>query len=159
MKYLQMLQILKTNKILQSIEDKHPSLTIDFEVFSCKSSKKQKLYLKYNKPLRYLLETLQLAFPDYNFTKETESDFLKVSYQEIANELIYAFIVFHKNKEDVVKFVEFLGVIIDKTVHLDDCQIYKYINRNGPFEKCVWFFSFLFYSKKDKRVLMLNFKC
>ena len=158
MKFLQILQILKTNEILKIIQEKHPSFTIDLEVFSCKSSTRDKKYKHFSKPFRYLVETLELAFPDYNFKEENSSNFTKMTYQEVINELMYSLMILYKCKSTVSEFVQFISLIIDKTVYLDDCEIFSYKNRNGPFEKYSWYFSFLFYSKNGKRVLMLNLK-
>ncbi|KAK6089521.1 hypothetical protein P3W45_001520 [Vairimorpha bombi] len=159
MKYLEISQILKTNKIIKKIEETHSSLAIDLEVFSCKSSKKQKMYKNHPKPIRYLLETMQLTFPDYSFVEEDLGNFIRLTYQDVVNEIMYTFMIFYKSKDEVSEFVEFLGIIIDKTVHLDGCEIFAYKNRKGPFEKFSWYFCFFFYSKDEKRVLMLNIRC
>ncbi|KAF9761827.1 hypothetical protein NGRA_2394 [Nosema granulosis] len=155
MKYLEINQILRTNEILKTIQEQYP-IILDLEVYSCKNSKNYKVYRNVQKPLRYLLETLQQAFPDYSFTGETWSSFKKVDFQKVANELIYSFLTFYKVKEKVDELVEFLGLIIDKTMYIDECEIYSYTSRKGPFENNNWFFCFLFYSKVNKRVLYLS---
>lgn len=154
MKYLEINQILRTNEILKTIQEQYP-IILDLEVYSCKESKNYKMYKNTPKPLRYLLETLQQAFPDYSFTGETWKSFKKIDFQSVANELIYSFLTFYKVKEKVDELVEFLGLIIDKTMYIDECEIYSYVNRRGPFEDNNWFFCFLFYSKMNKRVLYL----
>ncbi|WUR02774.1 repressor of RNA polymerase III transcription MAF1-like protein [Vairimorpha necatrix] len=137
MKYLQISQILKTNEIFKSIQEKHPSFTIDLEVFSCKSSKNDKIFNTLPKPFRYLVQTLALAYPDYDFENENALSFTLMPYQDVVNELI---------------------LIIDKTVRLDKCEIFSYKNRSGPFENCKWYFCFFFYCKNEKRILMLNLR-
>ncbi|EOB12073.1 hypothetical protein NBO_559g0002 [Nosema bombycis CQ1] len=155
MKFLEIKQILRTNEILKTIQEQYP-IILDLEVYSCKNSKIYKMYKKTPKPLRYLLETLQRVYPDYSFIGEDWSNFKKLDYQNVANELIYSFLTFYKVKEKVDELVQFLGLIIDKTVFIDGCEIFSYTSREGPFEKDNWHFCFLFYSRSNKRVLFLS---
>lgn len=156
MRYLELSCISKTNKLLQKLQDLNPLLNIEVEAYSCKSSKKQRVERFVEKPLRYLLSALELRFPDYDFYGESWKSFQKKSMGEVLNEVTYSINTAHKNNEDVKEFVGFLEVILHKSIDLSECMIFSYENRMGPFEDCFWYFSFLFFNKRQKRVVMLN---
>lgn len=156
MRYLELSYISKTNKLFQKLQDLNPSLSIEMEAYSCKSSKKQKTERLIEKPLRYLLSALELCFPDYDFYGESWRSFKRRTMSEIKNEMTYSITTTHKNNEDVKEFVDFLTIILEKSIHLNGCEIFSYESRTGPFEDCYWHFSFLFFNKERKRVVILN---
>lgn len=156
MRYLELKCISKTNKLFQKLQDLNPRLNIEVEAYSCKSSKKQRVEKGVEKPLRYLLSALELRFSDYDFYGESWRSFRRKTVTEVMNEMTYSINTAHKNNEDVREFVSFLEIILHKTINLGECEIFSYENRMGPFESCVWYFSFLFFNKRQKRVVMLN---
>lgn len=156
MKYLELNCISKTNKLFQRLRDLNPHLNIEMEAYSCKSSKKQKSEKLVEKPLRYLLSALELCFPDYDFYNESWQSFGRRTMTEVLNEVAYSITTTHKNCEDVKEFVDFLTIILERSIRLDGCEIFSYESRTGPFEDCSWHFSFLFFNKKQKRVVILN---
>ncbi|AFM98704.1 Maf1 regulator [Encephalitozoon hellem] len=156
MRYLELSCISKTNKLFQKLQDLNPLLNIEMEAYSCKSSRKQRMEMHVEKPLRYLVSALELRFPDYDFSGESWRSFSRKSMGEVVNEVAYSISTVHKNNSDVKEFVGFLEVILHKSVDLSECMIFSYENRMGPFEDCFWYFSFLFFNKRQKRVVMLN---
>lgn len=156
MRYLELNCISKTNKLFQKLQDLNPLLSIEMEAYSCKSSRKQRNERLIPKPLRFLLSALELCFPDYDFHNESWESFRRRSMSEVRNEITYSITTTHKNSEDVKEFVDFLTIILEKSINLDGCDIYAYESRLGPFQDCSWHFSFLFFNKKRKRVVILN---
>lgn len=156
MRYLELSCISRTNKLFKRLQDLNPLLNIEMEAYSCKSSRKQRSERLIEKPLRYLLSALELCFPDYDFHGESWSSFCRKTIGEICSEMTYSITTTHKKSEDVREFVDFLMIILEKSIHLTGCEIFSYENRIGPFEDCSWHFSFLFFSKKQKRVIILN---
>ncbi|CAD25715.1 hypothetical protein [Encephalitozoon cuniculi GB-M1] len=155
MRYLELGCISKTNKLFQKLQDLNPLLNIEIEAYSCKSSRRQRGRFV-EKPLGYLLSALELRFPDYDFCGESWGSFRRKTLAEVLNEMTYSISTTHKNSDDVKEFVGFLEVILHRSVSLGGCEIFSYENRMGPFEDCLWYFSFLFFNKKQRRVVMLN---
>lgn len=156
MRYLELNCISKTNKLFQKLQDLNPLLNIEMEAYSCKTSRKEKSEKLIEKPLRYLLSALGLCFPDYDFYSESWASFRRKTLDEVKNEIAYSITITHKNNEDVREFIDFLAIILEKSIHPSGCEIFSYENRVGPFEGCSWHFSFLFFNKKRKRVVILN---
>lgn len=157
MKYLEISHISKTNNLFKKFRELNPLLNIELEAFSCKSNKKEKGMEKHiEKPLRYLLSSLQLCFPDYDFKSGSWSDFTRCSMDDVKTALIYSISTGYKNIDDIKEFVDFLTIILNKSVGLDTASIYSYEGRMGAFEDCTWYFCFLFFSKQRKRVVVLR---
>ncbi|UTX46562.1 Maf1 regulator protein [Encephalitozoon intestinalis] len=156
MRYLEMSCISKTNKLFQKLQDINPQLNIEVEAYSCKSSRKQRGQRDVEKPLQYLQSALGLRFPDYDFHGESWRSFERKTLEEVLREVAYSISTTHKNSEDVKEFVGFLEMILDRSIDTGSCLIFSYKNRMGPFEDCFWYFSFLLFSKRQKRVVMLN---
>jgi hypothetical protein len=156
MRYLELSYISKTNSLFEKLRDINPLLNIEIEAYSCKSSKKQRSERQIEKPLRYLLSCLQLCFPDYDFYNESWDSFRKKSIEEVQSEIIYSITTTYRNSDDVKEFVDFLTMVLDRSITLKGCDIYSYESRIGPFEGYSWHFCFLFFNKKRKRVVVLS---
>ncbi|KAM0684802.1 RNA polymerase III-inhibiting protein maf1, partial [Conglomerata obtusa] len=97
----------------------------------------------------HLISTLNLSFSDYNFVN---ANFNYISLGDCKKEALDFFNVV--NSEIGGSIVESLFIVIQNTVDIKNCDVFCYENREGPFEDCVWFFCFLFYGKKEKRIVL-----
>jgi hypothetical protein len=156
MRYLELNYISKTNNLFKKLKEINPLLNIEVEAYSCKASKKQKNEARTEKPLRYLTSCLQLCFPDYDFCEESWESFRKKSVEDVQNEITYSITTTYKNSDDVREFVDFLTLVLDRSITLKGCDIYSYEARTGPFEEYSWYFCFLLFNKKRRRVIILT---
>ncbi|KAF7683795.1 hypothetical protein TCON_0993 [Astathelohania contejeani] len=152
MRYLQLSPILETNTLLQSIEEKDNGFFTLLEVYSCKYTKKQKKETpNYKSTLSFLTNTLDLCFSEYKFSNLEMKHFQVVDEKEVKLEISTSLVGRYMDGYEVGGFI--MDVII--RVVGKDSIIYRFNERCGPFENCLWFHCYLFYSKKRKRVLIL----
>ncbi|KAM0673203.1 RNA polymerase III-inhibiting protein maf1 [Gurleya vavrai] len=151
MRYLQIKQISEASHILSQLEDENPNFSFILDTYSCKTTKKQKKEYDETKEtlISHLLSTLNLSFVDYKFSND---EFNFKSLNECKKEALDFFNIL---SNDIGKsIVDSVFAVINSTVDLKRSEIFCYEKREGPFEKSVWFFCFLFYGKKEKRIIL-----
>jgi len=111
------------------------------------------------KTLFHLISTLNAAFPDYEFSSASSSEFSKEAHlQTVINSVdnllsITAMDHYSKVRHD-------LWHTLNEEIRLQDCDIYSYTPdlANDPFveDGCLWSFNYFFYNRKMKRVVLFT---
>lgn len=152
MRYLEIKQISEVSQILTQMEEENPEMTFILEPYSCKASKKEKKKNDNNSSKANLAHTLNLTFTDYSFSDDKLDEFCDISNANCKKEVLD---FFEMSKIDsATEAVNGIFAVIDRAIDLKKSEIYSYDQRDGPFEECRWFFCFLFYNKKMKRILL-----
>eukprot|EP00096_Caligus_rogercresseyi_P003597 TRINITY_DN1685_c0_g1_i11.p1 TRINITY_DN1685_c0_g1~~TRINITY_DN1685_c0_g1_i11.p1 ORF type:complete len:240 (-),score=71.83 TRINITY_DN1685_c0_g1_i11:972-1691(-) len=109
------------------------------------------------KTLFYLISTLNVSFPDYDFSDARSSEFSKEpSLQYVMNNVDSLLSV--TATEQYSKVHEKLWVTLNEEICLPECDIYSYNPdlASDPFgeEGCLWSFNYFFYNRKMKRIVL-----
>lgn len=154
MKYLEVPQILKTSQILKNFEETNTKVSFQLETYKCKFTRKEKQLFDYKDMLTYLKNSLGLSFPNYDFSKLSREDFRKTSISTFKEDVSFRIGNVLGIFSEVDIFVNSLCKVFDLAIDLERSEIYMLGRRWGPFEGCAWFFCYLFYNKRRKRVLL-----
>lgn len=154
MRYLHVKEVSEASHFLAQVENETQNLSFVLETFSCKTTKKQKKeFISDNIVNYYLVSTLNLSYNDYKFIN---TDFKFYSVDECKKETLGFFNVI--NQKIANNAVDLIFRVIDKTINLKSGQCYAFESREGPFENSAWFFCYLFYGKKKKRIVLFTGK-
>lgn len=156
MRYLQLSHMSTASTLLNQLESDNPNLSFILEPYSCKSTKKQKKKnVTNNFHTQNLINTLDLSFIDYTFNIQHSTKAFQKTETNECKKLITNFFTFMQIMR-ACDVVDSLFSVIDKTVDIKNVEIYSYDKRQGPFEESVWFFCFLFYNKKSRRIVLFS---
>ena len=111
MKFLDLNSLIKTNILFSRLQAFNAKRTLEIEAYSCKQTKEQKRYKNIPKPLRFYITALELAFPDYDFSRETNDSFDIISFEILKSELSFVFFTFYKNNEDVAEIIQYFSIV------------------------------------------------
>lgn len=154
MKFLELNSLIKTNILFSRLQAFNSRRTLEIEAYSCKQTKEQKKYRSIQKPLRFYISALDLAFPDYNFSNETMDSFDSISLDILKSELSFVFFTLYKNNEDVAELIDYLNILLQQCVDIDDSAFYVFnkplISDSNDIRV------FLIHDKKKKRVIILK---
>lgn len=111
------------------------------------------------KTLFHLISTLNAAFPDYEFSSASSSEFSKeAQLQTVINSVdnllsITAMDHYTKIRHDLWR-------TLNEEISLQSCDIYSYTPdlTSDPFAEdgCLWSFNYFFYNRKMKRVVLFT---
>jgi len=154
MKFINMLNIIRTNTLFSKLNAIDPKQNIEIEVYSCKQTRMQKKHYSIQKPLRYYISALEETFSDYDFSKTSINAFQKTTYQSILNELSFVFFTVYRNNDDVNQTLEFIDTIMNQCVNLRTSRFYVIDDLfNNEIEKCK---VFLIHDTKLRRVVVIK---
>ncbi|CAD7698397.1 unnamed protein product, partial [Ostreobium quekettii] len=118
------------------------------------------------KTLIYLILTLNHAFPDYDFSQLRAHHFKRESdlgpLEETIERHLSEITKVWESTPDVgeLSFVESIRKAIDESVELKSCEVYRYrpdVDTDlFDDEGVLWSFTYFFYNRKLKRILMLS---
>lgn len=157
MKFMELTNITRTNRLFEKLREFDPKRTIDIEVYSCKQTKHQKTHWCIPKPFRFYISALEMAFPDYDFSQETIDIFKEVDMEAIKKELSFVFFTMYRNCEDVSEMVHFIEQILEQCVDTRKAQYYTVDTLFG--DEAVVYKLYIIYDKKAKRVLIVKSLC
>lgn len=111
------------------------------------------------KTLFHLISTLNAAFPDYEFSSASASEFSKEAHlQTVVNSvdnLLSITAMDHYNK-----IRHELWRTLNEEINLQNCDIYSFCPdlTSDPFAEdgCLWSFNYFFYNRKLKRVVLFT---
>lgn len=158
MKYLEVHQISKVIRFLEKFEETNQKLSFELETHKCKFTRKQKNLLNCKSVLTYFQSSLNLLFPEYDFSSLELDNFSECCLDMFKNDLYFRVgnIVINSSENEL--FVDSICRILDSTIDFGKSVLYKFEKRFGPFECCSWFFCYLFYNRKRKRILIFSAK-
>ena len=111
------------------------------------------------KTLFYLIQTLNAAFPDYDFSDAKSGEFSKEPNLSYVTNNIDGLLSMTATST-YSKTHEKLWVTLDQEIKLSDCDIYSYNPdlTSDPFgeDGCLWSFNYFFYNRKLKRVVLFT---
>lgn len=137
MKFINMLNIIRTNTLLSKLNAIDPRQSIEIEVYSCKQTRMQKRHHRIPKPLRYYISALEETFSDYDFSKVSIAAFQKTTYGAILDELSFVFFTVYRNNDDVNQTLEFIDTIMNQCVNLRMSRFYVIDDLlNNEAERC-----------------------
>lgn len=154
MKYLQMPQILQANQILKHFEEANTRVSFQLETYKCKFTRKEKQLFDYKDVVTYLRNSLRLSFPDHETSNLRKTDFQMSSLDAFREDASFRIGSILDIFSEIDVFIASLCDVFDLAIDLDKCVVYSLDKRWGPFEGCAWFFCYLFYNKKKKRILL-----
>ena len=101
------------------------------------------------KTFYYLIATLNVAFPDYDFSQITPNHFQRIPSLLLAINAINTTLI-NLGKSDLVQR---LGIWdrINQFMELDECEIYSFIpdDDSNPYSGAIWAYNFFFFNKKQ----------
>merc|ERR1719451_278257 len=111
------------------------------------------------KTLFHLISTLNAAFPDYEFSSASSSEFSKENHlQTVVNSVDNLLSITAMDHYSKVRHE--LWRTLNEEIRLQDCDIYSYTPdlANDPFveDGCLWSFNYFFYNRKMKRVVLFT---
>ena len=166
MKYLQTPQLLQTTQLLKNIEESAEKLSFTLEMYKAVFNKKEKkLFINNFTNFEGILlrKSLESTFQDYDFEFLKSSDFVNSSLKNTKEEINFRLgsvlnniVGFDKQKESF--FTDSLFKVFNNLINVERCKIFSVDLKFGPFGRADWFFCFLFYNKKMKRILIFSAK-
>ncbi|CAB3407939.1 unnamed protein product [Caenorhabditis bovis] len=112
------------------------------------------------KTLYDMVQLLNSAFPDYDFTDVKSEAFSLINYEDVCDIVdakLATCVHNYKSRKD-----ELWGVVED-TINPNECRIYSFKSQfaDDPFNEdgCIWSLAFIFYNKPLKRFLLLTCRC
>jgi hypothetical protein len=154
MKFLGINSIIKTNALLSRLHTFDPRRSLEIEAYSCKQTREQKRHKKIAKPLRFYISSLELTFPDYDFSDLSIDSFKEISYKALRNELSFVFFTMYKNNEDVEEFISYLGALFEQCVDIERANIY--IIENNLLDDLDFYKIFMIHDKRKRRILIIK---
>ncbi|KAL6121073.1 hypothetical protein NUSPORA_02064 [Nucleospora cyclopteri] len=146
-----MTSLIKTNNLLTKLNNFKHGKTIEIEAYSCKNSKQQKKNNKLEKPLRFLISTLEMSFIDFDFSKNTIKDFKIVDSALLFKNLNYSFLTLSKNQQETAEYLEYLELLLNQCIDLKNSLIYRIeVVDKSAVEV------FMLYNKKMRRILVIK---
>jgi hypothetical protein len=111
------------------------------------------------KTLFHLISTLNAAFPDYEFSSATSSEFSKEAHlQTVINSVDNLLSI--TAMENYTKVRHELWRTLDEEICLQNCDIYSFCPdlTSDPFAEdgSLWSFNYFFYNRKLKRVVLFT---
>lgn len=111
------------------------------------------------KTLFHLISTLNAAFPDYEFSSASSSEFSKEAHlQTVINSVDNLLSITAMDHYSKVRHE--LWRTLNEEIRLQDCDIYSYTPdlTSDPFveDGCLWSFNYFFYNRKMKRVVLFT---
>jgi hypothetical protein len=111
------------------------------------------------KTLFHLISTLNAAFPDYEFSSASSSEFSKENHlQTVVNSVDNLLSITAMDHYSKVRHE--LWRTLNEEIRLQDCDIYSYTpdQTSDPFveDGCLWSFNYFFYNRKMKRVVLFT---
>ncbi|KAI5080839.1 hypothetical protein GOP47_0004022 [Adiantum capillus-veneris] len=116
----------------------------------------------------HLILAMTYAYPDYDFSSVRPSSFAKedsfgMVKLAIDSHLLEASKVWACEFGEDIAFYSFVWDAVDEVIGLKDCDMYSY---NPKFEEetltergTIWSFSYFFYNRKLKRILVFSCQC
>lgn len=154
MKFLELNNIIKTNILFSRLQAFDSRRTLEIEVYSCKQTKEQKKHKNIQKPLRFYVSALDLAFPDHDFSNESMNSFDNISIETLKAELSFVFFTMYKNNEDVAELIQYLNILLDQCVDIHNSVFYIF---NKPIlSDPIYNNVFLIHDNKKKRVVIIK---
>jgi len=111
------------------------------------------------KTLFHLISTLNAAFPDYEFSSASSSEFSKeAQLQTVINSVDNLLSI--TAMDHYTKVRHELWRTLNEEISLQNCDIYSYTPdlTSDPFAEdgCLWSFNYFFYNRKMKRVVLFT---
>jgi len=115
-----------------------------------------------------LMLTLNLSFPDYDFTSLKADDFLRVSSPYVAIEKVNERLAEFAFTEKGPGFLSEMWKAIDKVIFVDDCVVFSYVPPDGTdflkdtltegsinncSDDALWSFNYFFVNRSLKRIV------
>jgi len=115
-----------------------------------------------DKILYYLVSTMNLSFPDYDFSDLAREHFIALdSLSDVVNSINTTLfnIGINKNMSSFSDLSKRLWDCLDDVIGLVECSIFSFLldlNDSDPFceEDTIWSFNYFFWNKRLKRILL-----
>ena len=113
----------------------------------------------------YLVATMNLIFPDYDFGDMDVHAFrMHPSLQTIINHVNMTLFSMISRRVAMEEFTGRLWERVDGAINLSDCEIYSFVPDDSteeledPFWErgCIWSFNYFFWNRKLKRILLFT---
>lgn len=125
MKFITMLNIIRTNTLFSKLKTIDPRRSIEIEAYSCKQTRHQKSHKNMPKPLRFYISTLELTFPGHDFSNVPINMFRFTNLDAIRSEVSFVLFTIYKNQNDVSELLSFLDTVLAQSVSLRSSLFYS----------------------------------
>ena len=169
MRYLETQTIVQANNLISKITSTNYNL--NFDIFTCKYTKKQKKILRSKGKFSHLINSLKMCFPELKTKNIKASDFseteidkikehieIKYQFSPIENKNVSSFKNWNFSEESIdnYSFSLIFDFVIKKEIGTKNFECFQFEKRIVPFEENMETMCYLIYVKEKKRVLIVS---